>query len=130
MYLTQMNWTHKMIKVVNFELWVFYHKKKKKKKPLSGSPLRVTTEESGLIVTLQMLPAHPAPSPPQQSRGEDCLLCSGLPASVLGDISAPALHGLNSASQTDPVLQTLLQGSSKSRVTLSCRRLGAEFPSS
>ena len=91
---------------------------------------RVTTEESGLIVTLQMLPAHTAPSPPQQSRAEDCLLCSGLPASVLGDVSAPALHSLTSASLTDPVLQALLQGSSKSWVTLFCRRLGAEFTSS
>ena len=68
---------------------------------------RVTTEESGLIVTRQMLPAHPAPSPPQQPRGKDCLLCSGLPASVLGDVSAPAPHGLPSASlrlcSKDPV---------------------------
>ena len=91
---------------------------------------RVTTEESGLIATRQMLPAHPAPSPPQQPRGEDCLLCSGLPTSVLGDVSAPAPHGLTSASLTDPVLQALLQGSSKSRVTLFCGRLGAEFTSS
>ena len=83
-----------------------------------------------MIATLQMLPTHPAPSPPQQPRGKDCLLCSGLPASVLGDVSAPALHGLTSASLTDPVLQALPQGSSKSRITLFCRRLGAEFISS
>ncbi|XDC82522.1 hypothetical protein R6Z07F_013695 [Ovis aries] len=41
-------------------------------------------------------------------------LCSkdpGLPYSVLGDVSAPARHGLTSASLTDPVLQALLQGS-------------------
>ena len=91
---------------------------------------RVTTEESGLIVTRQMVPAHPAPSPPQQPRVKDCLLCSGLPASVLGDVSAPAPHGLTSASLTDPVLQALLQGSSKSQVTLFCGRLGTEFTSS
>ena len=108
--------------------------KKKKKENLSEphtpppAPPRVTTEESGLIVTL--LPTHPAPSPPQQPRGEDCLLCSGLPASFLGDVSAPAPHGLTSAPLTDPVLQALLQGSSKSPVTLSCRRLRAEFTSS
>ena len=77
-----------------------------------------------------MLPARLAPSPPQQPRGEDCLLCSGLPALVLGDVSALAPHGLTAASLTDPVLQALLQGSSKSRVTLFCRRLGAEFTSS
>ena len=71
----------------------------------------MTTEESGLIATRQILPAHPAASPPQQPRGEDCLLCSGLPASVLGDVSAPAPHDLTSASLTDPVLQALLQGS-------------------
>ena len=70
-------------------------------KPSWNHPLRVTTEESGLIATRQMVPAHPAPSPPQQPRGEDCLLCSGLPASVLGDVSAPAPHGLTSASLTD-----------------------------
>ena len=87
---------------------------------------RVTTEESGLIATLQMLPAHPAPSPGVQ----DYLLCSGIPALVLGDVSAPAPHGLTSASLTDPVLQALLQGSSKSRVTLFCRRLGTESTSS
>ena len=91
---------------------------------------RVTTEESGLIVTRQMVPAHPAPSPPQQPRVKDCLLCSGLPASVLGDVSAPALHGLTSASLTDPVLQALLQGSSKSQISFFCGRLGAEFTSS
>ena len=91
---------------------------------------RVTTEESGLIATRQMLPAHPAPSPPQQPRGEDCLLCSGLPALVLGDVSALAPHGLTAASLTDPVLQALLQGSSKSWVTLFCGRLGAESTSS
>ena len=107
-------------------LCVFYHNKIN----LSEPPPRVTTEESGLIATQQMLPARPAPSPPQQPRGEDCLLCSGLPASVLGDVSAPAPHGLTSASLTDPVLQALLQGSSKSRVNLSCRRLGAKFTSS
>ena len=95
------------------------------KKPLRNTP--PTAEESGLIVTL--LPAHRAPSPPQQPRGEDCFLCSGLPASVLGDVSAPALPGLTSASLTDPALQALLQGSSKSRVTLFCGRLGVEFTS-
>ena len=88
----------------------------------------VTTEESGLIATLQVFP--PTPISPQQPRGEDCLLWSGLPASVLGDVSAPAPHGLPSASLTDPVLQPLLQGSSKSWVSLVCGRLGAEFTSS
>jgi len=77
-----------------------------------------------------MLPTRPAPSPPQQPGGEGCLLCSGLPASVLGNVSAPALHSLTSASLTDPVLQALLQGFSKSQVTLFCRRMGAEFTSS
>ena len=77
-----------------------------------------------------MLPARPAPSPPQQPRGEDCLLCSGLPASVLGDVSAPAPRTLPSASLTDPVLQALLQGSSKSQISFFCGRLGAEFTSS
>jgi len=77
-----------------------------------------------------MPPARPAPSPPPQPRGEDWLLCSGLPTSVFRDVSAPALHALTSASLTDPVLQALLQGSSKSQVTLFCRRLGAEFTSS
>ena len=76
-----------------------------------------------------MLHTLPTSSPPQQPRGEDCLLCSGLPTSVLGDVSAPAPHGLTSASLTDPVLQALLQGSSKSRVTLFCGRLGTEFTS-
>uniref|UniRef100_A0AC11D4K9 Uncharacterized protein n=1 Tax=Ovis aries TaxID=9940 RepID=A0AC11D4K9_SHEEP len=47
----------------------------------------------------------------QQPRGGNCFLCSGLPTSVLGDVSAPAPHGLPSASLTDPVLQALLQGS-------------------
>ena len=115
-----------MVKMVNFMLCVFYHNKIN----LSEPPPRVTTEESGLIATQQMLPARPAPSPPQQPRGEDCLLCSGLPASVLEDVSAPAPHGLTSASLTDPELQALLQGSSKSQVTLSCRRLGDGFTSS
>ena len=73
-----------------------------------------------------MLPAHPAPYPGVQ----DCFLCSGIPALVPGDVSALALQGLTSASLTDPVLQALLQGSSKSWVTLSCRRLGTEFTSS
>ena len=77
-----------------------------------------------------MVPARPAPSPPHQPRAEDCLLHSGLPASVFGDVSAPAPHGLPSASLTDPVLQPLLQGSSKSWVSLVCGRLGAEFTSS
>ena len=54
----------------------------------------------------------------------------GLPSLVFGQRSAPAVHDLPSASLTDPVLQALLQGSSKSRVNLSCRRLGAEFTSS
>ena len=107
-------------------LWMLYYNKIN----LSEPPPRVTTEESGLIGTRQMLPARPAPSPPQQPRGEDCLLCSGFPASVLGDVSAPALHSLTSASLTASVLQALLQGSSKTRITLSCRRLGAEFISS
>ena len=115
-----------MVKMVNVMLWMFYYNKIN----LSEPPPRVTTEESGLIGTRQMLPARPAPSPPQQPRGEDCLLCSGLPTSVLGDVSAPAPHGLTSASLTDPVLQALLQGSSKSRVTLFCRRLGTESTSS
>ena len=115
-----------LVKMVNVMLWVFYHNKIN----LSEPPLRVTTEESGLIATWQMLPAWPAPSPPQQPRGEYSLLCSGLPASVLADVSAPALHSLTSASLTDPVLQALLQGSIKSWVTLFCRRLGAEFTSS
>ena len=83
-----------------------------------------------MATTLKMLPAHPTPSPPHQPRGEDCLLCSGLPTSVPGDVSAPALHGLPSASLTDSVLQALLQGSSKSWVTVFCGRLGAEFTSS
>ena len=95
-----------MVKMVNVMLWMFYYNKIN----LSEPPPRVTTEESGLIATRQMLPARPAPSPPQQPRGEDCLLCSGFPASVLGDVSAPALHSLTSASLTDPVLQALLQG--------------------
>ena len=73
-------------------------------------------------------PPNPTPTPPQQPRGEDCLLCSALPASVLGDVSAPALHDLPSV--TDPVLQALLQGSSKSRVTLFGGRLSTEFTSS
>ena len=107
-------------------LWMFYYNKIN----LSEPPPRVTTEESGLIGTRQMLPARPAPSPPQQPRGEDCLLCSGFPASVLGDVSAPALHSLPSASLTDPVLQALLQGSSKSWLTVFCGRLGTEFTSS
>ena len=54
----------------------------------------------------------------------------GLPSLVFGQRSAPALHDLTSAPLTDPVLQALLQGSSKSRVTLFDRRLGAEFTSS
>ena len=99
-------------------------------KPSWNHLLRVTTEESGLIATWQMLPTHPAPSPPQQPRGKDCLLCSGLPASVFRDVSAPALHILTSASLTDPAPQAVLQGSSKSQVSLFCRRLGAEFTSS
>ena len=122
----------KMAIMVNFMLWVFYcactHTHTHK--PSQDIPLRVTTEESGLITTRHMLSTRPAPSPPQQPRHTDCLLCSGLPASVLGDVSAPAPHGLTSASLTDPVLQALLQGSSKSRVALSCRRLGSEFTSS
>ena len=72
----------------------------------------------------------PSPISTPTPQGKDCLLCSGLPASVLGDVLAPALHGLTSASLTDPVLQALLQGSSKSRVTLFCRRLGTESTSS
>ena len=112
-----------MVKIVNFMNIILQQKSS------WNHSLRVTTEESGLIATLQMLPARPAPSPPQQPRGEDRLLCSGLSTSVLGGVSAPALHGLTSASLTDPVLQALLQGSSKSWVTLSCRRLGAEFTS-
>ena len=54
----------------------------------------------------------------------------GLRSLVFGQTSGPALRDLSSASLTDPVLQALLQGSSKSRVTLFCRRLGAEFTSS
>ena len=54
----------------------------------------------------------------------------GLPSLVFGQRSAPAVHDLPSASLTDPVLQALLQGSSKSRVSLFCGRLGAEFTSS
>ena len=45
-------------------------------------------------------------------------------------VSAPVPHGLTSASLTDPGLQVLLQGSSKSQVTLFCGRLGAELTSS
>ncbi|XP_069405536.1 cationic amino acid transporter 3-like isoform X7 [Ovis canadensis] len=70
-----------------------------------------------------MVPAHTAPSPPQQPRGEDCLLCSGLPASVLEDVSAPAPHGLTSASLTDPVLQALLQGSTDWNMSATSRML-------
>ena len=42
-----------MVKMVNVMLWVFYHNKIN----LSEPPPRVTTEESGLIATQQMLPA-------------------------------------------------------------------------
>ena len=115
----------KMIKLVNFMLCVFYHTQKTLEPPPEGNHRGVK-----LIATRQMLPARPAPSPPQQPRGEGCLLCSGLPASVLGNVSAPASYGLSSASLTDPVLQALLQGSTKSQVTLFCRRVGTEFTSS
>ena len=117
--------------MVKFILYVFYHKIILFfKKNLSELPPMVTTEESRADNDTQMLPAHPAPSPPQQPRGKDCLVCSGLLASVLGDVSAPDPHALTSASLTDPVLQALLQGSSKSWVTLFCGRLGAESTSS
>ncbi|KAI4534936.1 hypothetical protein MG293_015796 [Ovis ammon polii] len=53
------------------------------------------------------------PAVVSQSQGDDeQVFRKGLPASVLGDVSAPALHGLTSASLTDPELQALLQGSS------------------
>ena len=83
-----------------------------------------------LIATLQMLPTHPAPSPPQQPRGSG--LSSVLRTPHFGSwrclSSYPAW--LNSASLIDPVLQALLQGSNKSWVMLSWRRLDAEFTSS
>ena len=114
-----------MVKIVNFILWILYSTKIILELFPKGNHRGVK-----LITTQQMLLAHPAPSPPQQPRGKDRLLCSGLPASVLGDVAAPAPHGLTSASLTDPVLQALLQGSSKPRVTLFCGRLGAKFTSS
>ena len=97
-------------------------------------PLRTSPESNHRRVGADSYTAdapHPlSPSPPQQPRGEDRLLCSGLLALVLGAVSVPAPHSLPSASLTDPVLQALLQGSSKSRVSLFCGRLGAEFTSS
>ena len=114
--------------MINFMLWVFYHTHTHtnlSEPPPEGNHRGVRADSNTADA-----PARPAPSPPQQPRDEDRLLCSGLPTSVLGDVSAPAPHGLTSASLTDPVLQALLQGSSKSRVTLFCRRLGAEFMSS
>ena len=114
-----------MVKIVNFILWILYSTKIILELFPKGNHRGVK-----LITTQQMLLAHPAPSPPQQPRGKDCLLCLGLPASVFRDVSAPALYILASASLNDPVPQAVLQGSSKSQVSLFCRRLGAEFTSS
>ena len=76
-----------MIKLVSFMLCAFYHTQN------FGTSLEGNHRGVKLIATLQMLPTHQPHLHPNNPGVQDCLLCSGLPTSVLGDVSAPALHG-------------------------------------
>ena len=100
-------------------------------KNIFENPLTVTTEVLTANRNFAEASGPPSLLPTPTTQELKVVFCAQwLPSLVFGQTSAPALRALTSASLTDPVLQTLLQGSSKSWVTLFCRRLGAEFTSS